>query len=203
MGLMKAVERFDHTMGFKFSTYASWWIHQATGRSLMDQKRMIRIPTYVLEQKTKIYGAGSVLEKELGRKPTSEEIAEKVGIPIRFVELILNGEKNVTSLDAPILAGGQKTLAEFVVDEESQLPDYFSLDEALNSNIRESLKLLSPRESEIIRLRYGIDKDDRHTLGEVGKIFGVTRERIRQIENMALQKIAKSNISENLESFLR
>ncbi|MFQ5788634.1 MAG: sigma-70 family RNA polymerase sigma factor, partial [Thermodesulfobacteriota bacterium] len=169
--------------------------------SLTDQKRIIKVPLYLLEQKTKIYRASSVLQKEMGRKPNPEEIAKKLKIPVRYVEGVLNGDQDVTSLDTPIIDGDQKTLIEFIVDEESLSPDYFSFKESLNCKMQEALTLLTPREGEIIRLRYGIDKDDRYTLDEVGKIFGVTRERIRQIENVALEKLANSKMRGILESF--
>lgn len=203
LGLMRAVDRFDHKKGCKFSTYSSWWILQALGRSLMDQTRTIKIPVYLQEQTTKVFTVISMLHKELGRKPKLEEIANKLNFSVNFVQLVLNAEKEVISLDSPIQDGDQKTYLDFIVDEAIPSPDSLLDDEKLKGQISQALSLLTPREQEIIRLRYGIDQEDIFTLDVVGKMYGLTRERIRQIEKAALEKIAKSEMGEILESFLR
>lgn len=201
IGLMRAVDRFDHKMGCKFSTYASWWIHQATGRSLMDQTRTIKVPVYLQEEARKLYKICSTLQKDTRRKLTPEEIAEELQVPVNLVHRILSAEKNVISLDSPIIATQQNTLLDFIVDEVLPAPDSMLDRETLKEKIKDALTLLTPRENEILRMRYGLDQGHTFTLDELGREFGITRERIRQIEKAAIEKLAKSSMRKALEGF--
>lgn len=167
----------------------------------MDQTRTIKVPVYLQEEARKLYKICSILQKEMRRKLTPEEIARELEIPVTLVHRILNAEKNVISLDSPIMATEQNTLLDFIVDEVLPAPDSISDRETLKEKIKDALTVLTPRENEILKLRYGLDRNDTFTLDELGREFGITRERIRQIEKAAIEKLAKSSMRETLEGF--
>src|SRR3982075_3795135 len=202
IGLMKAVDKFEYRRGYKFSTYATWWIRQAITRSIADQARTIRIPVHMIETINKIVRTSRQMLHEIGREPTPEELAEKLGMPLEKVRKVLKIAKEPLSLETPIGDEEDSHLGDFIEDKTAILP----IDAAIQSNLRETttrvLASLTPREERVLRMRFGIGMNTDHTLEEVGQQFSVTRERIRQIEAKALRKLKHPSRSRKLRSFL-
>ena len=202
IGLMKAVDKFEYRRGYKFSTYATWWIRQAITRSIADQARTIRIPVHMIETINKIVRSQRQMLHEIGREPTPEELAEKLGLPLEKIRKVLKIAKEPISLETPIGDDEDSNLGDFIEDKMALLP----VDAAIQSNLRETttrvLASLTPREERVLRMRFGIGMNTDHTLEEVGQQFSVTRERIRQIEAKALRKLKHPSRSRKLRSFL-
>ncbi|MDR1983040.1 MAG: RNA polymerase sigma factor RpoD [Holosporaceae bacterium] len=202
IGLMKAVDKFEYRRGYKFSTYATWWIRQAITRSIADQARTIRIPVHMIETINKIVRSSRQILNEIGREPTPEELAERLHMPIDKVRKVLKIAKEPISLESPIGDEEDSHLGDFIEDKSIALP----VESAVNSNLRETTTLvlasLTPREERVLRMRFGIGMNKDHTLEEVGQQFSVTRERIRQIEAKALRKLKHPSRSRKLKSFL-
>jgi len=202
IGLMKAVDKFEYRRGYKFSTYATWWIRQAITRSIADQARTIRIPVHMIETINKIVRTSRQMLNEIGREPTPEELSEKLGMPLEKVRKVLKIAKEPLSLETPIGDEEDSHLGDFIEDKNAILP----IDAAIQSNLRETttrvLASLTPREERVLRMRFGIGMNTDHTLEEVGQQFSVTRERIRQIEAKALRKLKHPSRSRKLRSFL-
>jgi RNA polymerase primary sigma factor len=202
IGLMKAVDKFEYRRGYKFSTYATWWIRQAITRSIADQARTIRIPVHMIETINKLVRTSRQMLHEIGREPAPEELAEKLGMPLEKVRKVLKIAKEPISLETPIGDEEDSHLGDFIEDKNAVLP----LDAAIHGNLRETttrvLASLTPREERVLRMRFGIGMNTDHTLEEVGQQFSVTRERIRQIEAKALRKLKHPSRSRKLRSFL-
>ena len=202
IGLMKAVDKFEYRRGYKFSTYATWWIRQAITRAIADQARTIRIPVHMIETINKLIRTSRALVQELGREPTSEEIAERMDIPVAKVRKVLKIAQEPISLETPIGEEEDSHLGDFIEDRQLVSP----ADAVINLNLKEQttsvLKTLTPREEKVIKMRFGVGDDSEHTLEEVGQSFAVTRERIRQIEAKALRKLRHPSRSRKLRAFL-
>jgi RNA polymerase primary sigma factor len=202
IGLMKAVDKFEYQRGYKFGTYATWWVRQAMTRAIADQARTIRIPVHMNEIINKLNRTSRTLVQQNGREPTQEEIAEKMGMSLDKVQKVFKIAKSPISLETPIGEEGDSRLEDFIEDKEVISPQEAAISSNMAKQIQKVLSTLNKREEKILRMRFGIGEKHDHTLDEVGRYFELTRERIRQIEDKALRKLKHSSRASKLRSFI-